>query len=55
MLLALLIVGVARPRWPDEGRRIAVQSLAVVMLLDVSGSMAEKDFVFEGKTISRLD
>ncbi len=38
---ALLIVGLARPRWPDESTRIPARSLAVMMVLDVSGSMAE--------------
>ncbi len=37
----LLIVALARPRWPDETTRIPARSLAVIMVLDVSGSMAE--------------
>lgn len=54
-ILALLIIALARPRWPDEGTPVPVQSLALVMVLDVSGSMAEKDYVLEGRPISRLD
>src|SRR5215471_10982634 len=49
IILALLVLALARPRVPSEGQRIPVQGLAVVMLLDVSGSMAEHDFLLEGR------
>ena len=54
-ILGLLIIALARPRWPDEGTPVPVQSLALIMVLDVSGSMAERDYVLEGHAISRLD
>jgi Ca-activated chloride channel family protein len=54
-ILGLLIVALARPRLPDPGTPVPVQSLAMVVVLDVSGSMAERDYVLEGRTISRLD
>jgi Ca-activated chloride channel homolog len=54
-VIVLLVIALARPRWPDERTRIATRSLAIMMVLDVSGSMAEKDFVFDGQKISRLD
>jgi Ca-activated chloride channel family protein len=41
LVAGLLIVALARPRWPDETTRIPARSLAVMMVLDVSGSMAE--------------
>jgi Ca-activated chloride channel family protein len=59
--LALLIVGLAGPRWPDPGTRIPTEGIAIGILVDVSGSMAELDFTWKespaspGETISRLE
>jgi Ca-activated chloride channel family protein len=50
----LLIVGLARPRWPDLETRIPARSTAIQMVLDVSGSMAEQDFTLAGQKVSRL-
>jgi Ca-activated chloride channel homolog len=56
MLALLLLVGAAAgPRWPDRKTRIQAEGIAIVMVVDVSGSMATKDFELEGKSISRLD
>jgi Ca-activated chloride channel family protein len=54
-VLGLLIVAIARPRWPDEQARIPARSAALMMVLDISGSMGEKDFSLAGRTVSRLD
>jgi Ca-activated chloride channel family protein len=53
--LAALILALTGPRWPDPGTRLPVEGIAVVMVLDVSGSMAERDFTWRGALISRLD
>ncbi len=53
--LALLMVAAAGPRWPDLRRQIDTEGIAILMVVDVSGSMAEKDFDWNGQTISRLD
>jgi Ca-activated chloride channel homolog len=53
--LLLLIVAVAGPRWPDAGTRIPTEGIAIAMVVDVSGSMAETDFDWQGEKISRLD
>ena len=53
--LSLLIVALAGPRWPDVHSRIDAEGIAIQMLVDVSGSMAEPDFDWDGKPISRLD
>src|SRR5262249_15513756 len=53
--LSLLIVALAGPRWPDEGTRIPTEGIAIVMLVDVSGSMAEADFDWQGERIARLE
>jgi len=53
--LALAVIALAGPRWPDAGSRIPTEGIAIAMVLDVSGSMAETDFTWQGERISRLD
>lgn len=53
--LALLIVALAGPRWPDATTRIATHGIAIAMVVDVSGSMAHQDYLWQGAPISRLD
>jgi Ca-activated chloride channel family protein len=53
--LLFLIVALAGPRWPDPGTRIPTEGIAITMLVDVSGSMAERDFTWEKQRISRLE
>jgi Ca-activated chloride channel family protein len=55
LALLLLILAVAGPRWPDLHTRIETEGIAIVMLVDVSGSMAERDFDWRGEPISRLE
>src|SRR5205823_7665964 len=42
--LLLLIVALAGPRWPDLRTRVVTEGIALAMVVDVSGSMAEADF-----------
>src|SRR5437016_4299798 len=42
--LSLLILALAGPRWPDQGTRIPAEGIAIALVVDVSGSMAEEDF-----------
>jgi Ca-activated chloride channel family protein len=53
--LLLVIIGLAGLRWPDQRTRIPTEGVAIQMLVDVSGSMAEHDFDWNGRPISRLD
>jgi Ca-activated chloride channel family protein len=53
--LLLLVVALAGPRWPDERTRVATEGIALMMVVDVSGSMAEPDFVWQGERVTRLD
>jgi len=53
--LGFLVLALAGPRWPDAGSRIPVEGIAIAMVVDVSGSMAEMDFTWQGEKISRLD
>jgi Ca-activated chloride channel family protein len=53
--VAALVAALAGPRWPDPGTRLPAEGIAIVMVLDVSGSMAERDFLWAGDQITRLD
>ncbi len=55
LALLLLIVALAGPRWPDPGSRIPTEGIAIVLVVDVSGSMAERDFTWQGVPVRRLD
>jgi Ca-activated chloride channel family protein len=51
----LLIVGLAGPRWPDPGTRIPTEGIAIGILVDVSGSMAEEDFTWKDPATGRTE
>jgi len=53
--LTLLVLGLAGPRWPDQRTRISTQGIAIAMLVDVSGSMAEEDFDWQDRPIARIE
>jgi Ca-activated chloride channel family protein len=55
LVLTLLILGMAGPRWPDQTTRIPTEGIAIAMLVDVSGSMAEEDFDWQDQPIARLE
>lgn len=55
LALALLVIALAGPRWPDEGSRLPTEGIAIALVVDVSYSMTDKDFPWQGKLISRLD
>src|SRR5215469_417972 len=54
LALLLLVVALAGPRWPDRHTRIDTEGIAIQMVVDVSGSMAESDFDWDGP-VSRLE
>ncbi|CAN5376275.1 VWA domain-containing protein [soil metagenome] len=49
-----VIVALTGPRWPDPGSRYTTQGVALFLILDVSGSMAEPDYTWDQKPVSRL-
>jgi Ca-activated chloride channel family protein len=55
LTLLLLVLALAGPRWPDLRTRLTTHGIAIVLLLDVSGSMGEHDFGADGEPTSRLD
>jgi Ca-activated chloride channel family protein len=54
LALLLLVVALAGPRWPDRRTRIDTEGIAIQMVVDVSGSMAEPDFDWNGP-VPRLE
>ncbi len=52
--LIIALLACTQPRWPDRAAPLPVQGRAVQIVLDVSGSMGEVDFLRDGKPISRL-
>src|SRR5947209_15387306 len=53
--LLLLVAALAGPRWPDRRTRVPTEGIAIQMLVDVSGSMAERDFTWDRRPIGRLE
>ncbi|MFO0927988.1 MAG: VWA domain-containing protein [Gemmataceae bacterium] len=53
--LALLVVALAGPRWPDLRTRLDTVGVALMMVVDVSGSMGERDFDGDTEPRSRLE
>jgi Ca-activated chloride channel family protein len=54
LAVVALIVALARPQSGGEYRDTS-EGIAIQMVLDVSGSMAEEDFVIDGRRARRLD
>src|SRR5262249_31245594 len=54
LALTALVIALAGPRVPDQQTRLPTEGIAIAMLVDVSGSMAEKDFDWEGEPIARI-
>src|SRR5262249_12885199 len=53
--LVLLVVALAGPRWPDPRSRIPTEGMAIVVVVDGRGSMAERAFTWQGEPVRRLD
>ena len=50
----LLAVAVARPRWVGEPIKIKNEGRDILLVLDISTSMLERDFTLNGRRMSRL-
>jgi Ca-activated chloride channel family protein len=55
LVVLFLLLALAGPRWPDLRTRIAAEGIAIVLVVDVSGSMAERDYDWRSERISRLE
>src|SRR5437764_111130 len=49
------VIALAGPRWPDEGTRIPAEGISIAVVLDVSASMGELDFMWGEQKIRRAD
>lgn len=49
LTLVLIALALAQPRWPVPASRLPRQALALGLVLDISGSMAECDFLAAGQ------
>ncbi len=50
----LLIVAIAKPVWVDDAVNLPISSRNIIVAVDLSGSMAQRDFSLQGSRISRL-
>jgi Ca-activated chloride channel family protein len=50
----LLVTASTRPQWLGEAIQLPVSGRDLLLAVDLSGSMAEEDFVIRGKTVDRL-
>lgn len=53
LALSCLILALSGPRWPDMRTRVRTEGIAIVMVVDVSGSMAKN--IYEERSFTRLD
>jgi len=54
LAIVAMAVALARPRVPDELTRVRSEGIAIVMVVDRSGSMDARDLVREDQSVSRL-
>src|SRR5205823_4663446 len=54
LAVAAVVVAQAGPRWPDPGSRIPTEGIAILLIVDVSNSMNEEDFLWDGQPAPRL-
>lgn len=55
MMFTAGVLALAGPRWPTPGARLDDAGIAVMLVIDVSGSMAEPDFEWNGEKVTRLE
>jgi Ca-activated chloride channel homolog len=55
IVLALLILALARPQWGNSTTEIEASGIDILLAVDVSGSMEAMDFTLGGKPANRLE
>jgi Ca-activated chloride channel family protein len=53
--LAIFVVGIAQPRLGKTLTNVEASGIDIMLVLDVSGSMLDKDFIIGGERATRLD
>ncbi|MBO6282136.1 MAG: VWA domain-containing protein [Alphaproteobacteria bacterium] len=54
MVWALLVMALCRPQWVGEPVRVKNEGRDVLLVMDISTSMLERDFEYQGKYYTRL-
>jgi len=54
LVLALFLVGLARPQLGEGETQIRASGIDIVVVLDVSSSMSSEDFTLQGQPVNRL-
>ena len=54
MMWTLLIISSSRPQWVGDPIQIPISGRSVMLAVDLSGSMEEKDLELSGKSVTRL-
>lgn len=54
LIYTLLVLAAARPQWAGEPFRLKNESRDILLVMDISNSMRELDFVLNRKRIDRL-
>lgn len=55
LIWILLVTAAARPQWAGTPEKIPSEGRNLMLVLDVSGSMEEPDFVMQGRPVRRWD
>lgn len=55
LAMAAMAIALAGPRTPDEEQRVRREGIAIVMVVDRSGSMKARDLVMDDRSIDRLN
>lgn len=54
MIYILLVIAISRPQWVGKPIRIKNEGRDILMVMDISTSMLENDFSYNGRRINRL-
>ncbi len=54
LVLALFLIGLARPQLGEGESQVRASGIDIVVAVDVSSSMSSEDFLLEGKPVNRL-
>lgn len=54
LIWSLLVIATMRPQWLGEAISLPVSGRDLMLGIDISGSMAEDDFQYQGRLVSRL-
>ena len=55
IIWSLIVLAAMRPQWVGEAVELPVSGRSVMLAVDLSGSMKEKDLEIEGKSVTRLE